>query len=111
MRVFSNAIGCQDKFNIVPSAAGIYFIDNNNSTVYRFNGQINNIGLQLGGLYWFKDNFQNNKWMFKSDKDGNPGIRLFYDPKFQDVYFVPGNLKEGNINVVNRALCFSEQLD
>lgn len=38
VRVYSNAIGCQDKFNIVPSAAGIYFIDNNNSTVYRFNG-------------------------------------------------------------------------
>lgn len=47
--------------------------------------------------------------MFESNKDGNPGIRLYYDPKYQDVYFVPGNRKDdGNINVINGALCFSE---
>lgn len=112
VRVFSNAIGCQDKFNIVPSAAGIYFIDNNNSTVYRFNGELNNLGLQLGNLFWFRENFQNNTWMFKSDAEGNPGVRLFYDPKYQDVYFVPSLTKDGNDRAaINDSLCFSEQLD
>lgn len=112
VRVHSNAIGCQDKFNIVPSAAGIYFIDNNNSTVYRFNGELNNLGLQLGNLFWFRENFQNNTWMFKSDKEGNPGVRLFYDPKYQDVYFVPSLTKSGAVREsINDSLCFSEQLD
>lgn len=112
VRVYSNAIGCQDKFNIVPSAAGIYFIDNNNSTVYRFNGELNNLGLQLGNLFWFRENFQNNTWMFKSDKEGNPGVRLFYDPKYQDVYFVPSLTKDGvGRESINDSLCFSEHLD
>lgn len=112
VRILSNAIGCQDKFNIAPSAAGIYFIDNNNSTVFRFNGELNNLGLQLGNLFWFRENFQNNSWMFKSDKDGNPGIRLFYDPKYQDIYFVPSLTKdEVSRDSINDALCFSEQLN
>lgn len=112
VRVLSNTIGCQDKFNIVLSAAGIYFVDNNNSTVYRFNGELNNLGLQLGNLFWFRDNFQNNSWMFKSDKDGNPGMRLFYDPKYQDVYFVPSLTKgDPSEEPINDALCFSEQLN
>lgn len=112
VRVYSNAIGCQDKFNIVPSAAGIYFIDNNNSTVYRFNGELNNLGLQLGNLFWFRENFQNNTWMFKSDKEGNPGVRLFYDPKYQDVYFVPSLTKDGvGRESIKDSLCFSEHLD
>lgn len=111
VRVYSNSIGCQDKFNIVSTAQGIYFIDNNNSTAYRFNGEINNLGLQLGNLFWFRDNFQNNKWMFKSSKEGNPGIRLYYDPKYQDIYFVPSltydNTKRDSSH---DSLCFSEQL-
>lgn len=112
IRVYSNAIGCQDKFNIISTAAGVYFIDNNNSTVYRFNGELNNLGLQLGNLFWFRENFQNNTWMFKSNKPGNPGIRLYYDPKYQDVYFVPANSQSGIMKSdLSEALCFSEQLD
>lgn len=110
-RAYSNSIGCQDKFNIVSSATGIYFIDNNNSTVYKFNGELNNLGLQLGNLFWFRENFQNNTWMFRSNKDGNPGIRLFYDPKYQDVYFVPSLTKDSTeCSPINDSLCFSEQL-
>lgn len=120
VRVLSNSIGCQDKFNIGLSAMGVYFIDNNNSTVYIFNGELNNLGLQLGSMYWFRENFQDNKWMFRSNKGGNPGIRLYYDPKYQDMYFVPslkplvtaieGSLEEQDILPINEALCYSEQL-
>lgn len=112
VRAYSNVVGCQDKYNIINTATGIYFIDNNNSTVYLFNGQLNNIGLQLGSLYWFRDNYQNNTWMFKSDKEGNPGVRLFYDPKYQDIYFIPSMTKYNSpIQESNQALCFSEQLN
>lgn len=112
VRLFSNTIGCQDKFNIVPSSSGVYFVDNNNSTVYRFNGEINNIGSQLGNLFWFRENFQNNTWMFRSDKGGNPGIRLYYDPKYQDVYFVPSLTKDStDRDPIHDSLCFSERLN
>lgn len=111
VRAYSNTIGCQDKFNIITTSSGVYFIDNNNSTVYLFNGQLSNLGLQLGNLYWFRDNHQDNSWMFTSNKEGNPGIRLYYDSKYQDVYFVPSyTYLDNNIEPSNETLCYSEQL-
>lgn len=112
VRAYSNVIGCQDKFSITTSALGVYFIDNNNSTMYRFNGNIENLGVQLGNQFWFRDNLPNNNWMFKSNKEGNPGLRLYYDPKFQDVYIVPSEYKDASTNLheENMALCYSEQL-
>lgn len=125
VRIYNNSIGCQDKFNIVSTATGIYFIDNNNFTVYKFNGEFTNIGAQLGNLYWFRDNYQNSTWSFRANAPYNPGIRLFYDPKYQDVYFVPAlpikiahqvdsdkwEIIEDPRTPKNDALCFSEQLN
>ena len=51
-------------------------------------------------------------WRFSGDSDnaGNNGIRLSYDSKYQDVYFIPGiDYKEGKLST-REALCFSEQL-
>lgn len=106
-RAYSNSIGCQDKFSMVTTPLGIYFIDKNARTIYKFDGQLNNIGLQLGSLYWVRENYTDNEWMFKADKDGNPGIRLYYDNKYQDVYFTPSVTLD---NKSPEALCFSEQL-
>lgn len=106
-RLISNSIGCQDKFSTCVTPMGVYFIDNNNCTIYKFDGNMNNLGLKLGSLYWLRDVLPNNTWKCKSDKSGNAGIRIDYDPKFQDVYFIPGIKKDGT---VDEALCFSEQL-
>ena len=106
-RLISNSIGCQDKFSTCVTPMGVYFIDNNNCTIYKFDGNMNNLGLKLGSLYWLRDILPNNTWKYKSDKSGNAGIRIDYDPKFQDVYFIPGIKKDGKID---EALCFSEQL-
>lgn len=107
-RLISNSIGCQDKFSTCVTPMGVYFIDNNNCTIYKFDGNMNNLGLKLGSLYWLRDVLPNNTWKYKSDKSGNAGIRIDYDPKFQDVYFIPGIKKD---NTIDEALCFSEQLD
>lgn len=106
-RLISNSIGCQDKFSTCVTPMGVYFIDNNNCTIYKFDGNMNNLGLKLGSLYWLRDVLPNNTWKYKSDKSGNAGIRIDYDPKFQDVYFIPGIKKD---NTIDEALCFSEQL-
>lgn len=103
-RPYSNSIGCQDKFNIVSTPLGIYFIDNNSHSIYKFNGELNNIGLQLGTLYWARENYQSDNWCL-NDKTG---IRLYYDTHYQDVYFTPANTEAEKI--INNTLCFSEQL-
>lgn len=105
IRTYSNAIGCQDKFSIVTTPMGIYFMDNNNHNLYKFDGQLNNIGLQLGTLYWARENYWDVTWRYPKQDSKYNGIRLSYDPKYQDVYFTPG-ADYGN----REALCYSEQL-
>lgn len=104
-RPYSNSIGCQDKSSIVTTPMGIYFMDNNNHNLYRFDGQINNISLQLGTMYWARENYWDTSWTYKRQNKINNGVRLSYDPKHQDVYFVPGP-DDNN----REALCYSEQL-
>lgn len=105
IRIFSNSIGCQDKFSMISTPMGIYFMDNNNHALYKFDGQLNNIGLQLGTLYWARENYWDVTWRYPKQDTQYNGIRLSYDPKFQDIYFVPG------ADYDNReALCYSEQL-
>lgn len=108
-RTISNAIGCQDKFSVVTTTNGIYFVDNNNHSIYLFNGEISNLGLQFGSLYWTRENHSDMTWKYKADKEGNNGIRLFYDSKYQDVYFTPGT--DYGKPEAREALCFSEQLN
>lgn len=105
VRPYSNSIGCQDKFAIVDSATGVYFMDNNNHSLYKFNGQIIDISLQLGTLFWARENAWDTTWKYNDQGPLSNGIRLSYDPKYQDIYFTPGA-----DNKERDALCFSEQL-
>ena len=68
-RTYSNSIGCQDKFSIVTTPSGIYFIDNLNNALYKFNGNLENMSLQLGTLYWPRENYSNMTWRFSGDSD------------------------------------------
>lgn len=106
-RTLSSSVGCQDKFSIIETPRGIYFIDNNRNSMYLFNGKLQNIGLKLGSLYWFRDNHGDVTWRFKYNGVGKNGIRLFYDDKYEDIYFTPGK----DANNIREALCYSEQLD
>lgn len=108
-RAFSNIIGCQDKFGIITTPAGVYFIDNEKHHLYVFNEGIRDLGLSLGSLYWPRENYSNMTWRFKPSKSGNNGVRLYYDSKFQDVYFTPG--ADYGKTDIREALCFSEQLN
>lgn len=105
VRAYSNTIGCQDKFSMVSTPMGIYFMDNNNHNLYKFDGQLNNIGLQLGALYWARENYWDVTWRYPRQNNQYNGIRLSYDPKHQDVYFTPGADYDDR-----EALCYSEQL-
>lgn len=107
-RVISDTIGCQDKFSMTSSPYGLYFIDNNNNSAYLFDGKINDIGANLGQLYWFRENYSNTTWRYEVDEDGiNNSIRLAYDPKYKDVYFTPGIDKDKD---PRPTLCYSELL-
>lgn len=110
-RIVSNTIGCQDKFSQLVTPMGIYFIDYLNAAMYIYNGSITNLSLQLGSLFWIRDNVTLQNWQYlPTTADFVNSIRICYDPKYQDVYFIPGrNYYEEAVDA-REALVYSEQL-
>lgn len=76
--VISDNIGCINKHSISHASSGIYFIDDLNKALYRFNKEgINNLSSK-GLSQWFKNNL--------SKKE-----HLFYDSITHDIYIVNDN--------------------
>lgn len=87
VRYLSDTIGCSNKWSVVNTPAGVYFTDDNEDSIYLFNGQFNNLS-QKGGM---------DSW----SKIHNVGqYNGYYDRKNQDVLFIGGN----------KALAWSEKL-
>ena len=93
-RYVSNTIGCSNKWSIVESPSGLYFIDNETNSMYLFNGEVKSISDSLGMRQWVNENNTRINW--------NPvtyeNFRGFYDKNNNDVYFVNNNW----------CLCYSE---
>lgn len=93
-RYVSNTIGCSNKWSIIESPSGLYFIDNETNSMYLFNGEVKSISDSLGMRQWVNENNTHINW--------NPvtyeNFRGFYDKNNNDVYFVNNNW----------CLCYSE---
>lgn len=83
-RYISNTIGCTNKWSIIESPSGLYFVDNDTNSIYLFNGEIQSISDSLGMRQWVNENNTHADW--------NPvtyeNFRGFYDKNNNDVYFV-----------------------
>lgn len=95
-RYVSNSIGCSNKWSIVESPSGLYFIDNETNSLYLFNGQIQSLSDKLGFRQWVSDNNSHENW----DPVNYNNFRSFYDKNNNDVYFIDKN----------ECLCYSELL-
>ena len=93
---YISEIGCNNKWSIVESPTGLYFIDNITKGIYLFNGQITSISGKCGLEQWVGQYSYNKPW---NPKDFNNFIS-FYDKNNGDVYFV--NREE--------CLCYSESI-
>lgn len=104
-RIINEFIGCKNKWSICNTTRGLYFIDANSNSIYKFDGQLTNLSDSLGMKWWVKDVGADTKWT-PSDSNTN-GLRVFKDESYSDLYFTPG------LNSRNQkdALCFSEQLE
>lgn len=101
-RYLSNTIGCSNKWSIVSTPLGIYFMDNTNKSIYVFNGQLNNLSSTGGFNTWCKKNILNTNgtWTPTAFNDNFVG---YYDIINQDVLFIGED--EDN------ALAFSEKFN
>lgn len=105
-RSLSNTIGCTNKWSIVATPYGVYFIDANTKSIYLYNGQLNNLSRDKGMDWWVKSNNPSNIWSATKSSISDYGIRTFYDNIHGDVYFTPGYVD----NIQPEALCYSESL-
>ena len=95
-RYISNMVGCQNKWSIVETPSGLYFMDNNTSSIYQFNGQISSLTDKLGFKSWMNEVNNYSVW--------NPidysNFKSFYDRGNDDIYFINKDY----------CLCYSEYL-
>lgn len=105
-RLLNDHVGCRDKWSVVSTQSGLYFVDGSTDSLYVFNGQLVNLSEANGMDWWPRDVHTENVWRPSLyPGDASNGIRLFYDDIYGDVYYAPGES-----NRQKDALCYSEQL-
>lgn len=100
-RYVTDKAGCVNKWSIVETSRGIYFIDNINSSISVFNGSVQSLSDAKGFKDWIGRNNSTDLW---NPRDFNNFVS-FWDRVNDDVYFLRGN--EGENHDV---LCYNEQL-
>lgn len=105
-RYYSDTVGCSNKWSVVQTPAGIYFIDSNEKSIYLFNGQLNNISTTGGFNSWAKQNIPS------SDVEWTPNafdsFVTYYDKLNQDVLFIN---KETALAYSEKFNCFTSFYD
>lgn len=79
-------IGCQDKWNIVTTSQGLYFIDYRDKSIYKFNGQLANLSATGGFRGWCEKHI--------TDQSTIVG---YYDIKNKEVMFYDSNFSTESI--------------
>lgn len=89
-------LGCQDKWNIVTTPSGLYFVDYYNKSIYRFNGKVEDLSTVGGFRGWCDDHL-----------DDLSAVLGYYDRKNKEVLFYGNSF--GRINgIATPWLGFSE---
>lgn len=101
-RYLSNTIGCSNKWSVLQTPNGIYFIDSNSKGIYLFNGQVNNISTSGGFNSWAKQNIPSikNSW---NPVDFNDFVS-YYDKLNQEALFIN---KDTALAYTEKFNCFS----
>lgn len=107
-RYINDIIGCSNKWSVVSTPSGIYFMDSNEKGIYRLGEGIQNISQQGGFNAWSKNNIPSGdvKWnpLFGnslSEENTKSAFVAHYDRQNQDVLFINKD----------KALAFSEKFN
>lgn len=79
---FTTDVGCQDKWNIVTTPNGLYFVDYFNKSIYKFNGQLEDISTPNGFRSWCYENL-----------NSTANILGYYDIKNKEVMYYIGDTR------------------
>lgn len=86
-RYLTNTVGCSNKWSIVTTPMGLYFMDANEKSIFLFNGQLQNLSVNAGFNTWAKKNIPSatERW---TPLWNNGCFIGHYDKVSQDVLFV-----------------------
>lgn len=102
----STVIGCANKWSVINTVTGLYFIDPNTDNLIALGEGLSQLSKDRGLEFWSRRYSNNRKWL-PDNTISNNGVRSFYDSIYGDVYFTPGSVNKDDIP---DALCFSEVL-
>ena len=94
----SSSVGCSNKWSMVTTPNGVYFMDSNDKSIYLFNGQLTNVSSAGGFNAWCKQSIPSSE--VKWDPVNFDNFVGYYDKQNQDVLFINRNI----------ALAWSEKL-
>lgn len=98
-RYYSDTVGCSNKWSMVQTPSGIYFMDSNEKSIYLFNGQLNNLSTVGGFNAWAKQNIPSAEVEWTANMFDS--FVAYYDKLNQDVLFINGEI----------ALAYSEKFN
>lgn len=85
-RYLSNTVGCSNKWSVVQTPAGIYFMDSNEKAIYRIGEGLQNISQQFGFNSWCKQHIPSIGVKWTPDVFDN--FIAYYDKLNQDVLWI-----------------------
>lgn len=85
-RYYSDTVGCSNKWSVVQTPAGVYFMDSNDKSIYMFNGQLANLSTSGGFNSWAKSNIPSASISW-NPRDFNSFVS-YYDKLNQEVLFI-----------------------
>ena len=85
-RYYSDTVGCSNKWSMVQTPSGIYFMDSNEKSIYLFNGQLNNLSTVGGFNAWAKQNIPSAEVEWTANMFDS--FVAYYDKLNQDVLFI-----------------------
>lgn len=85
-KYFSDTVGCSNKWSIINTPSGIYFMDSRDKSIYLFNGQVQNLSIAGGMNAWSKNNIPGPEISW-NPLGSNDAFRGFYDKINQEIIF------------------------
>lgn len=85
-RYLSDSVGCSNKWSIVNTPMGIYFMDGHERSIYLFNGQLQNLSVSKGFNVWSKQHIPSPEVIWNPVDFEN--FVTYYDKMNQDVLFI-----------------------
>lgn len=103
-RYLSDTVGCSNKWSVVNTPGGIYFMDSNEKSIYMLGDGLKNLSQHLGFSSWCKQHIPSPEIVWNpenfGDNNGTGAFVSYYDNQNQEVLFINKEI----------ALAFSEKL-